>query len=60
MSMLFLVFVVMMLMIMGVTVIMFMIGLILIVGVYGPFMDGEFHPLDLLPLLPVEMKVKVA
>jgi hypothetical protein len=56
MSMLFLVFVVMMLMIMGVTVIMFMIGLILIVGVYGPFMDGEFHPLDLLPLLPVEVR----
>jgi hypothetical protein len=54
--MLCLVLVLMMLVVVRVTVIVF----ILFVSVDRPFVDGEFHPLNLLPLLPVEVKVKVA
>jgi hypothetical protein len=37
-----------------------LVAFILIVGVRGALVNAEFHALDAVPLLPVEMHMKVA
>jgi hypothetical protein len=43
-----------------VLVIVVMLILILLVGVSRPFMDGKFHSLDILPHLPLPVRVEIA